>query len=426
MAQEVSDTLTETTMPDAEANIAPVDIAMGFGPALKSAVEANDAYRALLALETAAVERIGVASSVRHPQITANANVGALRETGGIADDTTTGIAGGLTISQLVYDGGTSRAEVNGATAEALAARAERVAQGNALALEAARAWIDAWQFDARLRLLHSRTDEMNRLMAQIERMASNGMIDRGALESARRQIIDIALEQTRLEADLNEARVRYARFFNRPVGQLARPADLVSSTEVRKAAKDWQQSPQLQRAAAELLVSQAALAKATSAFRPSARLQAGVTSPMEQEESTDLSVGLVLEYTFSDGGRRRSELDSAQARHAAAEAQLSDAQRALNAEIEASLDQLDAIEKSMPLVARQITLSASEAKTARSQIATGQANLRQLVEAEIENYRARDRHIALQAERQILLMTIESRTGRLAQRIGLSIGPVR
>ncbi|TCP61079.1 outer membrane efflux protein [Rhodovulum bhavnagarense] len=296
---------------------------------------------------------------------------------------------------------------MNGATAEALAARAERVAQGNALALEAARAWIDTWQFDARLRLLRSRTDEMNRLIAQIERMASNGMIDRGALESARHQVIDIALEQTRLEADLNEARVRYARFFNRPLGQPARPSDLASSPEVRTAAKSWQQSPQLHRAAAELIVAQTGVERATAAFRPRARFQAGVTSPMEQEESTDLSVGLVLEYTFGDGGRRRSELDSARARHAAAEAQLADAQRALKAEIDASLDQLDAIERSMPLVARQITLSASEAKTARSQIATGQTNLRQLIEAEIENYRAQDRHIAMQAERQILLLTI-------------------
>jgi uncharacterized protein YpmS len=64
--------------------------------------------------------------------------------------------------------------------------------------------------------------------------------------------------------------------------------------------------------------------------------------------------------------------------------------------------------------------LSASEAETSRSQITTGQSTLRQLVEAEVSNYRAHDRQIAIWAERQILLLTIAARTGEVARRIGL------
>jgi outer membrane protein TolC len=50
----------------------------------------------------------------------------------------------------------------------------------------------------------------------------------------------------------------------------------------------------------------------------------------------------------------------------------------------------------------------------------TGQSNLRQLVEAEIEIYRAQDQQIAMQAERQTLLLTIASSTGALSTLIGL------
>ena len=75
----------------------------------------------------------------------------------------------------------------------------------------------------------------------------------------------------------------------------------------------------------------------------------------------------------------------------------------------------------SMPLVARQITLSASGAKTAKSQLATGQANLNQLIEAKIENYRAEDRQITMQAENLLLQLVIASRTGLLGRLIGLS-----
>ena len=50
----------------------------------------------------------------------------------------------------------------------------------------------------------------------------------------------------------------------------------------------------------------------------------------------------------------------------------------------------------------------------------TGQSNLRQLVEAEIEIYRAQDQQIAMQAERQVLLLTIAARTGALSRLVGL------
>jgi hypothetical protein len=70
--------------------------------------------------------------------------------------------------------------------------------------------------------------------------------------------------------------------------------------------------------------------------------------------------------------------------------------------------------------VADQIRLSESESETSRSQIATGQSTLRQLVEAEVQNYRARDRQIATQAERLLLLLAIAARTGALVDLIGL------
>ena len=73
-----------------------------------------------------------------------------------------------------------------------------------------------------------------------------------------------------------------------------------------------------------------------------------------------------------------------------------------------------------MPLLADKLRLSRLEAETSRSQMLTGQSNLRQLVEAEIAIYRAQDQQIAMQAERQVLLLTIAARTGALSQLVGL------
>jgi outer membrane protein TolC len=406
-----------TEIPSAE--VAPIVLTQGLAPALRTAVSTNEGYLGALALEAEALGQVGVVASARRPQITGNANIGGIRETGTNAD-TTTGMAGGVNLSQLVYDGGASASAINRTTALALSAQAGRVAQGNDIALSAARAWIDLWQYSERLRLMQARTSEMDTLVAQIERMASNGMLDKASLENAQGQIVDIKLEESRLIAGQAEAQVLFQRFFNAKPASVPRPPELVSAAQARSLAQDWQTAPGLQRQAAELLAAQAAVGEAQSAFKPSARLQAGARSPLERGESTDLTLGLSLEYSFSDGGRRKKQLEAAEARVAATDAQLSDAQRGLEAELQAGLTRLASIERAMPLLADKLRLSRSEAETSRSQMLTGQSNLRQLVEAEIEIYRAQDQQIAMQAERQTLLLTIASRTGALSRLVGL------
>lgn len=427
MSESIAATLSETGAPVVVGERVPVNVGAGFAPAVRAAVEGNEGYRAAIALEQEAMGRVGVAKSVLRPQLRGNATAGGIRETGsGTEDETTTGIAGGVNLSQLLYDGGESVAAINQATAEALAAQAAREGRGNELALEAARAWIDVWQFQERLALLRTSTSEMTDLVVQIERMASTGMLDRAALDSARGQIVDIKLEEVRLQSELREAQVRFERYFNLSTSGIGRPGQIFSMTQARSAAQSWQQAPVLRRSAAELLIARSAVAGAEAAFRPSARLQAGVTSPMQQGESTDTSVGLVLEYTFGDGGRRRSQLEAATARVAAVEAQLADEQRGLQAELDAALTQLASIERSMPLLEERMRLSEAEAETARSQIATGQSDLRQLIDAEIAAYRACDSHIVMEAEQHFLLLSIAAMTGRLGQEIGLSGSALR
>jgi outer membrane protein TolC len=419
MRTAVAERLAAGTVAAAGAEGAPIGLSQGFAPALRGAVSANGGYLGALALEAEALGQVGVVASVRRPQLTGNANIGGIRETGSNTD-TTTGVAGGLNLSQLVYDGGASASAMNRSTALALSAQAGRVVQGNEIALSAAQAWIGLWQYSERLRLLQARTSEMDMLIEQIERMASNGMLDKASLENAQRQIVDIKLEESRLLAGRAEAQVLFQRFFNAKPSNMPRPSELVTAAQARALAQDWQTAPGLQRQAAELLAAQAAVGEAKSAFRPRARLQAGARSPLERDEATDLTIGLSLEYSFNDGGRRKNQLEAAEARVAATDAQLSDAQRSLEAELQAGLTRLASIERAMPLLADKLRLSRSEAETSRSQMLTGQSNLRQLVEAEIAIYRAQDEQIAMQAERQTLLLTIAARTGALSRLVGL------
>ena len=404
----------------AETLDARVDVSKGFKVALLEALEENPGYRAAVKLEEEAAASIDVAASGQRPQITSDSTLGAIYE-GDPVSNTTAGIAGGLTLSQLLYDGGATLGSINRATADAVAARAERLDRGNAIVLEAARAWIDVWQYHQRLVWLTTKTSEMDAVVSQIERMASNGMLDRASLDSAKRQIVDIALERATLESQLGDAKSRFERYFGGTPASVENPAKIMTGHVARLRATDWKTAPRLRRSAAELVSAQGALAEAEAAFKPRVSLQTGVMSPMNSDDTTDVTAGFRVEYTFGDGGRRKARLEAARARVDALEARLADEQRDTESQMGAALDRLTSIERSMPLLKQKIALSASEAKTARSQIATGQSNLRNLVEAEVENYRARDQEIRMQAELRLLLLEIAARSGTLTKLIGAS-----
>jgi adhesin transport system outer membrane protein len=388
----------------------------GLRTSLARAVEANDAYRAMIAMEAEAFANIAVADSARQIHVSTTANLGGVSESG----TTTTGVAAALNLSRLLYDAGESAAAVNLATAQALATQSERQIRGNELALEAARAWIDVWQFSARIALLSDKTAEMDTLVGQIERMASNGMIDRSILEGVRRRVVDISLEKMQLEANLQDAQTRFQRYFDTSAGNLEPPSEIVDQGLAHRMAKSWEEAPSLHRQAAELVIALNNVSIAEAAFKPRAYVEGAVRTPTEPSADVNSTLGVSLTYTFGDGGKREANLRAAQARFEAARAQLADLRHQIEAEIGTATTRLTAMERSIPLMAENIRLSAAEAEIARTQIVTGQSNLQRLIEAEIDNYRARDNEIAMQAEKLILQLTIAALTGGLGRELGL------
>lgn len=404
--------------PPAAGGPAAAPVPARFDAALKAAVLADPGYRAALAAEAEALAAIGGAEAALRPQVSGSATAGAIRETD--PEDTAAGLAGELSLSQLLFDGGAARGAIGRARAAALAAMAAREERANAAALEAARAWVELWHLDARIALLEDRTRALDGLVVQIERMAETGLVDKSALDAARRKIVDVDLAQAELAGQRAAVQSRFRRQFGALPAQLAEPRDFLGPDGLRAFAGAWQKAPGLRRAAAELLVAEAGVAEAAAAFRPKVALQAGLASPMEEDESTDVTAGLRLSYTFGDGGRRQAALAAARERARALAAALEEARDRAEEEMRIAIDRLAAIDRALPLIARKIALSASEAQVARSQLVTGQSNLRQLVDAEIERYRAEDQRLQMQAERLVLHLSIMAGAGELAPAVGI------
>jgi outer membrane protein, adhesin transport system len=180
----------------------------------------------------------------------------------------------------------------------------------------------------------------------------------------------------------------------------------------------NWREAPRLEESAARLIVARNEFESAKSAFKPTATARAGINSPMKDGESIDKTIGVRLQYTFGDGGKREATLNAADAKLKSAEAQLKDIQLTLQTELNSTLVELHAVNSSMALLKNKIELNESNIKTAKSQLNTGQSTLEALVKAEIESFKSNNKYMTIQAEQHKLLLKIMTLSGALGRNL--------
>lgn len=401
-----------------------IDLSQGLAAALPGAIAASSGYRAALARESEAEAARASAIGARRVQASVSGTAGGIREgsTPRTASDTTTGLAANLNLSQLLFDGGASAGRVDATTAAAIAARTRSVATASDVAVAAAQAWADLWLAQQRILLMDQQTSAMDEMLDQITRMSESGLVDRGATDTARNSILEIQVQRAGLNQTRTAAEAAFRRYFKAlPEGSLSLNA-IVSTDYARRSASDWRKSPDILVAGAELLGARANLAIAEAAFSPSASLRAGVTSPMNEDDSTDVNVGVALNYDFTRGGSRQADLEAAQARLAAADAALDEAHSAVRSELDALTAQLDFLEARALILDEQRDLSRTQAETVRSQIATGQSSLSELFRAEVASYQAEDELLQVRADLMMLRVSVAARAGGLVEL--LNLGP--
>jgi outer membrane protein, adhesin transport system len=248
-----------------------------FNATVRSAVLQNPSYRAAGNAVSAAIARVGVIEGNRRPQLSGNLNAGIIQDSFSDGADAEAGAVVGINMTQLIYDGGENTADVNRVTAEVLIAEFDQTLKANDIALQAAHAWIDVWQYQSRLDLLRSRLSELNLLASQLERMSSNGMVDRTFVDNASRERLEFAMVEANLEAQLRDAELRFYGLFQTDPGRLQMPSNVITASQVKSEIAGLQQSPQVMRSVAEWVAAQSAVTLAESQFQPRVRMQSGL-----------------------------------------------------------------------------------------------------------------------------------------------------
>ncbi|MGA0776477.1 MAG: TolC family protein [Gemmobacter sp.] len=405
------------------AAVAPVkvDLAGGFDASLRAAVRQSPSYAA--AQRRAEEARLGIAAatSAERPQISAGGTLGAVIEAPGDRNATTTGAGLDLSLSQLIYDGGETAAGIGAAQARAIGAVSEVSIEANARALEAGSAWIDLWRARTQQEEIAARLADIGPLVAQLDRLTSAGMIDRSALLGVERAVIGLELEREQLMAQQRDAEARFRRHFGAVPATLARPPGPPAIAALARQEAALGDAPRLMAGAAAIVALDRQLEAAQARLKPKVGLRTGLRSPISASDDPDLTAGIYLQHVFGDGGRRQAEIETLTARAAAARADLEDARATGRAAFEAALSSYRALIAAQAALARQIELLGAERTTLRSQLASGQANLSQLIDVEVNHYRAVTQSIANEAQMISTALRIEAETGALAKRLRIA-----
>ena len=235
-----------------------------------------------------ALSQILVADADRELQISASANAGqTVKDGAGLSSTTARGASANLSISQLIFDGGSSVAKIDQARANAFIAEMDVELAANSTAKDAAVSWINLdtlYKRDTRLQALMTKTEKM---LTQMETLVASGMIDKSASASAEIAARALSLEKANLDAQIAAASASYMKFFGTVPKNLSTPPSLLTAADLAHIQRNWNRAPIMAQTAAQVLAAKQSLIAAQGREKPTVGFKAGMASPMEKDERT-------------------------------------------------------------------------------------------------------------------------------------------
>lgn len=381
-----------------------------FSEALLAAAQANPAFKSAKASAEAVMAEAKRTEGVIRPQIAASANIGA----GIQGDSLTKGASSGITWSQLLYDGGSAKSSINIGRTNSVRALVEVEIAGNTAARKAGAAWIDLWAATSRLTMLQEQIASLQPQIDQIDRLVSSGLVDRTIADQARGQLFDIKYEEEQLKTAKASAKARFAQYFGIVPATVRNPTNLMSTGDLAKTAKMWSDAPTLVAAAASIIVAEHELSVAQAAFAPTVRFQAAALSPKTLDDSGSLNIGIGVTYGFSDGGQRKARVRSKEAQIKALTLALDEIKLEGQRTIKIALSRQTSLKTTLKNLVSQEAIMANKAQIVRSQLQSGQSDVKSVIGAELDLYRVQSRIFEIRSELFKLELQILDQTGQL------------
>jgi outer membrane protein TolC len=347
--------------------------------------------------------RVKVESASRKMQLNADATSGFMREESKLSTDNTAGISASLRLSQLVYDGGQTDARVELARIDSINAANSLKAIASSVAFDVASAVVEYQTSTAQLQLLDEFSKRANKLRDQIQKLTSSGLIDKSILLSADSEIGELNLRQLQLSEKKDRSINEMLRFFQKVPNEnfvVESPLSEINTSDLNVL---WQTAPEIKSSAGALLAARYQLRLAEAAMSPTVSANAGVSSPMSNDDPTTYSLGLVANWTIGDGGRRKAKIDASKQSLSAAQNELDSIKQETKRKFDAGLSKKQTLIKQIKEILNKKRRADTKLQILSDQMSTGQTNMKEILSANAAVYQISDQIITLRSELTIL-----------------------
>jgi len=412
---------------------APLACSETLAEALEHALARFPDFRAALAARRAVDEQLAQARSGFFPQV--DLALGRGREE---SDNETTRLPGfsdtltrqeaSLTASQLIFDGGAVRGQVQRFSERARGATHQVAGAAENVALRVALAYLEVMRLRSQVAFAEENVAVHDRTARQVELLADRGA---GRRSDAQQAAARLALAQsllTQQRGQLAQAESGYRHLVGHAPGAMRKPdAGSALPRDIEAAVQDALAShPAVLAAERELSAAQAERDAARARYAPRVDLEIGGTRNRDLDgvpgPNEDRFVMLRLRANLFRGGGDAARVREAQARIDEASANLQRARNDVERDLRQAWEGLSASRERLPELETHADVSVQVVKAYRAQFGIGQRSLLDVLNAENELYTARGNALngllGVSADEMRVLAT----QGRLVAALGVAV----
>lgn len=303
-------------------------------------------------------------------------------------------------LTQLVYDGGASRARIAQASANIERSNDERVATASATTLLAVETYLNVLVLRELLIAADRTVTAHEELRDRIAERADVGAGIQTDILTARSRLADAHALQISVRADLAYAEAAYAEIFDHdPPLDLARPtAAPPLPDEVPEVLAH--RSPRWRVASANIAVLEAGLATARAGRGPQVSLQ--TSAGLDDDDDVDIALGLVVDYPIYSQGRAAAAIDAAMAQLNAARAESAALERTLVRELVSIISDRGTNAAQVEAARNAADANAATLAALTEQFQIGRSSLLDVLDAESATFAAQQALILTQNERAL------------------------
>jgi adhesin transport system outer membrane protein len=396
-----------------------INVDAGFAKAMAAAVNSDPKVQMAKAEVLQRQAKLGVTKSQLDFQFSGTVY-------GGIEDitDNISGVAGILSASKVMYDGGQVSNAISADRYAVQSALESYRASVDGRALEVGKAWIELERYKALNSLISGRLAVLDPLIMQLERVAEAGVGDATQVVAAQRTVAMIRVTEMDIQERLAQAELNFTRIHGKLPNKTVFDAAAVAKVVPQEVTEEMAMlAPGILASYAGYMSASSQLEAAKVRESVTVGLEAKVQRPFGNSEyDSDESVGLVLRKIIYNGGKLKSEILAARAAVDSQEASLKVAYRRGREVIETAMQFVSSVDKAIEMAEINAKSLRDEIVLLRKQLVIGQSNLESVMSAEARLYEAESKEINFKADKRVSQITVLSAIGRLSSLIGITI----